>query len=440
MVHTSLDTFVRAVAILGAYVLLALLPLGVAALADPISVQRPWPIELASAAGLLALGIVALEFALVARLRPVNTPFGSDALMLFHRRMGIAGLALVAVHVAFLPQRVPELLGLSGAPSLRAGALAAWALLAIVVLSVTRRRMRVRYERWLLGHRLLAALVLPAMLVHALGMNVYTRSPAVRWAIALHGGLLALVALDYRVRRPLREQRRPWTVTASRRESEDVWRITLAPEGHEGMRFEPGQFVWLRTSPRWWSSQEHPLSIASSSERRELELVIGARGDWSRRCVEQLVPGARAWLDGPYGAFTPDRANAERLLLIGAGTGIAPLRSMLLSLRDRGERRPILVIHASRGPKSALFAAEFEALRPGLALEIVPVHEDCDERDGCERGRIDRELLRRHLHGELARTHAFVCGPPPLMDVVQVALLELGIPPANLHTERFDMV
>lgn len=430
----------RAVAILGAYVLLALLPLGAAALADPVLVQRSWSIELASAAGLLAFGVVALEFALVARLRPVNTPFGSDALMLFHRRMGIAGLILVAVHVALLPWRIPELLGLRGAPSLRAGALAAWALLAIVALSVSRRRMRVRYERWLLGHRMLAALVLPAMLVHALGMHVYTQSPAVRAALALHGGLLALVALDYRVRRPLREQRRPWTVTASSRESEDVWRITLAPDGHAGMHFEPGQFVWLRTSPRWWSSQEHPLSIASSSERRELELVIGARGDWSRRCVEQLVPGARAWLDGPYGAFTPDRAAAERLLLVGAGTGIAPLRSMLLSLRDRGDRRPVLLVHASRDAGSALFVREFDELRDAIALDTVPVHESCDSADGCERGRIDRELLRRHLHGELARTHAFVCGPPALMDVVQEALVELGMPAANLHTERFDMV
>lgn len=51
----------RAVAILGAYALLVLLPLLSAALADPIAAQRPWNVELASAAGLLALGVVALE-------------------------------------------------------------------------------------------------------------------------------------------------------------------------------------------------------------------------------------------------------------------------------------------------------------------------------------------------------------------------------------------
>jgi predicted ferric reductase len=431
---------VRAVAILGAYALLVLLPLLSAALADPIAAQRPWHIELASAAGLLALGVVALEFALVARLRPVNIPFGSDALMLFHRRMGIAGVVLVGAHVVLLPLRPTELLGLGGSPALRAGALAAWALLALVALSVTRRRMGVRYERWLFGHRALATIVLPAMLVHSLGMQAYTASTSVRWAIGLHGGLLAVIALDYRVRRPLREQRRPWRVTDTRQEGADVGRITLEPEGHAGLRFEPGQFVWLRTSPRWWSSQEHPISIASSSERRSVELAIGARGDWSRRCIEELVPGARAWLDGPYGAFTPDRAAAERLILVGGGTGIAPLRSMLLSLRDRGDRRPILLVHASRDREHALFEREFESLRNELALEIVRVHEVCDGSDGCELGRIDRALLQRRVNWDLRRTHAFVCGPPALMDVVQETLLELGLPAANTHTERFDMV
>ena len=140
--------------------------------------------------------------------------------------------------------------------------------------------MRVRYERWLLGHRVLALIVMPAMLVHALGMRAYSESELVRWAIALHGGLLGLVALDYRVRRPLWEQRSPWRVTSSSAEGAEVWRIALEPDGHAGFRLEPGQFLWLRTSPRWWSSQEHPLSIASSSEQRTIELAIGARGDW----------------------------------------------------------------------------------------------------------------------------------------------------------------
>lgn len=430
----------RAIAILGAYALLVLLPLAVAALADPISAQRPWSVELASAAGLLALGVVAFEFALVARLRPVNIPFGSDALMLFHRKMGIAGLLLVGVHMALLPVRGAELLDLRGSPALRLGTLAAWALLLLVALSVGRRKLGVRYERWLYGHRALAAIVMPAILVHALGMRAYSESALVRWAIALHGGLLALVALDYRVRRSLREQCSPWKVSASSAESADVWRITLEPDGHAGFRFEPGQFVWLRTSPRWWSSQEHPLSIASSSAQRAIELAIGGRGDWSRRCVAELVPGARAWLDGPYGAFTPDRASAERLILIGGGTGIAPLRLMLLSLCDRDDRRSILLVHASKDPEHALFAREFEQLRGSLALEIVAVHETCDGIESCERGRIDRELLQRHVSFDLRRTHAFVCGPPALMGVVQDALLGLGLPAANLHTERFDMV
>lgn len=429
----------RAILTLGAYALLVLAPLVAAALADPVAVTRPWTVEVSAATGLLAVGVLALEFALVARLKPVNAPFGSDGLMLFHREMGIAGLALVLVHVA--TSREPAAaLGMRGGVALRAGALAAAALLAIVVLSLARKRMHVRYERWLLGHRALAAVILPAMLFHALGSGEYVQSTAVRALLLLHGGLVAIVALDYRVRRPWAEQRRPWTIAGARTELGGVHCITLRPDGHDGLRFEPGQFVWLRTAPRWWSPQEHPISIASSSERQEIELAIAARGDWSKRCTQELQPGARAWLDGPYGAFSPDRVPAERFLFIGGGTGIAPLRSMLISLRDRGDKRPILLVHAARSREYETFRDELRALTAKLDLQIVSVHEECDRADACEIGRVTRELLERCLQGKVARTHAFVCGPPPLLDHMEHTLLSLGFRSAQIHTERFDMV
>jgi predicted ferric reductase len=430
---------VRAVLTLGAYALLVLAPLFAAALADPVTGSRPWNVEFSAATGLLAVGVLALEFALVARLKPVNAPFGSDGLMLFHREMGIAGLVLVGVHVATSADPA-AVLGLHGGAALRAGALAGAALLAIVLLSLARKRMQVRYERWLFGHRLLAAVLLPTMLLHAVGAGEYAKSSAVRALLLVHGAIVALVALDYRVRRPLAEQRRPWTVTGARTERGGVHCVTLRPDGHDGLQFAPGQFVWLRTSPRWWSPQEHPISIASSSERQEIELAIAARGDWSKRCAQELQPGAHVWLDGPFGAFSPDRVSAERFLFIGGGTGIAPLRSMLLSLRDRGDKRPILLVHAARSREYETFRDELRALTAKLDLQIVSVHEECDRADACEIGRVTRELLERCLQGKVERTHAFVCGPPPLLDQMEHTLLSLGFRSAQIHTERFDMV
>jgi len=57
-----------------------------------------------------------------------------------------------------------------------------------------------------------------------------------------------------------------------------------------------------------------------------------------------------------------------------------------------------------------------------------------------ERGFVTEELLRRHLPEPAAGWEVFICGPPPLMDVVERALWHLGYPAGRYHAERFDLV
>lgn len=57
-----------------------------------------------------------------------------------------------------------------------------------------------------------------------------------------------------------------------------------------------------------------------------------------------------------------------------------------------------------------------------------------------ERGKVDRELLSRCLPADDGRRDYFICGPDPLMDAAERALIELGVAPTRLHSDRFDMV
>jgi ferredoxin-NADP reductase len=52
---------------------------------------------------------------------------------------------------------------------------------------------------------------------------------------------------------------------------------------------------------------------------------------------------------------------------------------------------------------------------------------------------IDTELLQKHLPKELILRNFFVCGPPPMMDAVQNALLEKGVRQEFIHQERFNL-
>lgn len=436
----------RGVVWFGLYCLLLLLPLGVALLADPIDRARPFLVEFSVALGFVAFAILTVEFALVSRLKAASAPFGTDALMLFHRQMGLAAAAFVVLHVALLlapPLGTDPGARLAAPGATAGGAVAVLALAVLIVTSLARRRLRLRYESWQVLHVVTAITIAGASLVHVLAIDGYAGSTAVRAVVVVYAGLFAALLLRYRVLRPLRLLRRPCEIIENRAEGGDTRTLVLRPAGGRGFPFEPGQFGWLVTGRGPFAIEQHPVSFSSSAERRPgdtFEMSIKALGDWSTEVVPRLAPGRRVWVDGPYGAFTPDRVPAQGFVLIAGGIGITPLRSILLTLRDREDLRPVLLIHAANGPERMLFRAELDALREVLNLTVVPVFERPPGGWTGESGFVTRGLLERHLPAQFRRFQFFVCGPPPMMNDVEAALLALGVPPEHITTERFDMI
>jgi ferredoxin-NADP reductase len=238
-------------------------------------------------------------------------------------------------------------------------------------------------------------------------------------------------------------RRRSWEVVENRDEGASTRTLVLRAVGHAGLRFAPGQFVWIATRWRGLFAQEHPITVASSPERdggRTIELAIKELGDWSREVVPSLQPGARVRIDGPFGAFTSDGVPAQRLVLVAGGVGVTPMRSILLAMRDRGDKRPVTLFFAARSRTRAMFADELERLRGELDLQLVFVFEEPAEGERCERGFLTEEVFRRHLPADLRFTHFFVCGPAPMMDAVDRMAAGLGVRSSRVHTERFDMV
>ncbi|MBL8843033.1 MAG: ferric reductase-like transmembrane domain-containing protein [Planctomycetes bacterium] len=433
------------------YVALGLLPLTVAGIARAAAPPLGFGAELAVALGFVGYALLLLEVATVTRLRRLSDRFATDALHRFHRLMGIVALGFVVAHalLAGWPMASVALLNpFRGPPALQSGAAAFWATLLLVATALLRRRLRLSYEAWRHLHALLALLLPGALLIHLFTARGEPLPRALATVvIGFAAGSLALL-LHYRIARPLALARRPWTLVENRDEGGDTRTLVLRPAGHAGFRFAPGQFAWLATGRHPLTSEQHPITIASSAERRDdgpLELSIKALGDWSRSVVPQLRPGARCFVDGPYGALTIDRFAAAAFVLIAGGIGVTPMRSTLLTMRDRGDRRPVVLFHAARNRQRMVFAEELVGLRRALDLRIVEVFEEpvasSAPLDGppVEQGYVTAPLLRRHLPADL-RHHAFlVCGPGPMQDAVAQALAELGVAPEQVHTERFDL-
>jgi len=393
-----------------------------------------------AALGWVALGLFAVEFALVTRVRAAAAAFGSDALLMFHRAMAFAALGITVAHIGLLAPGLPDPLARS--PLERSGAIALWAAVVLCVTSVVRRRLRLSYELWLLLHRLLALAVLGALTWHAV-LPLRRADVASRRVVLAYLAFGVLLLSWQRLVRPWLARRKPWEVVANRAEAGSTQTLVLRAVGHAGMRFAPGQYVWIATARRGVFAEEHPITIASSPELdggRTLELAIKDLGDWSGKVVPKLAPGARVRLDGPYGAFTSDLVPAQRLVLVAGGIGVSPMRSILLAMRDRGDRRPVTLFFAAHDRSRAMFLDELRGLQRELELRVVLVLEEPAPGEDAERGRLTLELFRRHLPEDLRFTHMFVCGPGPMMDAVDRLARRLGLPSAHVHTERFDMV
>ncbi|MDX1396242.1 MAG: ferric reductase-like transmembrane domain-containing protein [Gemmatimonadota bacterium] len=395
--------------------------------------------------GFAGLAVMGIQFALTARFRRASAPFGIDVIYQFHRWVGVGGLLLVVAHYAILRTGFPDALGPASPTSapgyMTAGRLALFLFGLVVVTSLWRRALRIEYYRWRILHGVVstAAVVLAAL--HIQGAGYYT---SVRWTRILwiaYSVFWVLLIVYVRLVKPARLLRRPYRVTEVRAERGDAWTLTFEPVGHAGLTFGPGQFVWLTLGGSPFRFREHPFSLSGSAEDPgSLAITIKELGDFTRT-VKDTEAGATAYLDGPHGVFSPDNhPAAPGFVFVAGGVGIAPIMSMLRTLADRGDRRPMVLVYGNADRESVIFRDELEALRSRLDLRVVHVLEDPPEGWTGERGLITGEIVRRALPPRASELHYFICGPTPMSEAVQKALRDQGVPLRRVHFELFNMV
>ncbi|WP_441287274.1 ferredoxin reductase family protein [Sorangium sp. KYC3313] len=406
---------------------------------------RGLAVEIAAGLGYVALALLSLQLALGARVRRVVNALGLDAVLLFHRQAGLWTAGFVAAHVVLLavaePWYVGHLLDLSAsAPRALALAFALMGLLLLVLVPRQLTRLRIPYEAWRVGHGLLAVTVVGIALWHVLMIGRSSATPAKQAAVTALVAVPAAALVASHLLRPLLALRRAWRVAEVRRERDGVWTLVLEAAGHDGLRFQPGQSVWLTLGRSPFSPRQHPFTIASSAASpRRVELTIKELGDFTRT-IGQTPVGTRAYLAGPYGAFALDLRARHPLVCIAGGIGVTPMMSMIRTLHDRGDRRPVLLVYASSTVDKIVFAQELEELARAMDLSVVHVIERPAPGWSGQGGLIGRELLDRHLTDRYEGAEVFVCGPEPMMNVVERALRDRAVPGGRVHAEHFVLV
>jgi ferredoxin-NADP reductase len=127
-------------------------------------------------------------------------------------------------------------------------------------------------------------------------------------------------------------------------------------------------------------------------------------------------------------------------VLIAGGVGITPLYSMCQTMAERGDVRPVLLFYGARNHEDLTFREELETLKEEMNLQVIYILSEPEAEWVGERGFIDANILRRYLPKQYRRFVYFICGPEPLMNAMEEALPELGIPLEKVLSERFGMV
>ena len=391
--------------------------------------------------GLLAALAALGGLVLTARPAWLERNVGLDRMIGWHRITGMTAAFGMAVHVAAslyaagggLTRMWTGLIDLITTADWFVAALVAAILFALVSLTSWRRlRTRMTYETWHMVH-LAGYLAVALAFPHALFSGTTLGSSAVArwWWIALYAAT-AVVILVSRVGGILRPALRPrTTVTRIIPEGPGVASLVITGPGVDTFAARPGQFVGLRVLTRdlWW--QSHPYSLSAATQPGALRLTIKALGDASTRTIA-VEPGTRVLLEGPYGVMTIDQAQGRRVLLVGAGVGLAPMRSLLEA--STSAQAPIILARAHTNADLPL-ASELDQLARERGGALIPITGPRSQfPDGNP---FTAQALSANI-GDLRSRAVFVCGPTALQKRVCRELERAGVPRDQIHYERFS--
>ena len=208
----------------------------------------------------------------------------------------------------------------------------------------------------------------------------------------------------------------------------DIWFLKLRPA--EPFEFKPGQYVDIKIP----GTEHHRSFSMANTDSDTLEFMIKAYegGKFSGLLADgSIKPGDELEVTGPYGVFTLRPSSPRRLLFIGGGAGMAPILSLLRSLKETGSDREASYYYGARTEADLFQLEELGELPCGF---VPALSEDSNGWKG-ESGLITDVVSR--LEGDIAEVDAYVCGPPPMVEAA-IALLEAkGVPEAHIYYDKF---
>jgi predicted ferric reductase len=391
--------------------------------------------------------LLSLALVLISTLPWVEQWFdGIDRAAIWHRRLAIGGVALLAPHILLASSPHGTTLGvpLGAIGAIGLAALLFWAILPrwqSVVPSELRGLVRalrdaplVRdvlrlfggYERWRALHRTTGLFVTAGFVHGALDGTPFHHSAVLRWSYLAVGA----VGVGFYLYRELLARfflsLHDYEVDAVGEVANGLVEVALRPIGRP-VEFVPGQFamVYLEAKDGW---HRHPFTISSAPHEDLLRVTVKSLGDYTSRLRELIEPGMPAVVGGPHGRFSHWKGT-DRQLWIAGGVGVAPFLSWLRALDGRLPHRVDFFYSADGEPP---FADEIRAIADkhhSLHVHLIDTSAD---------GRLTATRVLEVADHDPRSLSVFMCGPKGMLRSFQANLRLAGVPSRQIHREYFD--
>jgi propane monooxygenase reductase component len=228
-------------------------------------------------------------------------------------------------------------------------------------------------------------------------------------------------------------------VVANQAVTHDMRHLVLRLVEPREIKFFPGQYVDIAVPG---TDQTRSFSMANTSSREDgrLEFVIKIYPDglFSHFLDSRMAVGDRLDLTGPFGVFTLREGFETDLVFVGGGAGMAPILSLLRSMAERGIERKATYYYGARQRGDLCFETELRALEGSLpGFRYVPALSEPADGDGWdgETGLIT-DVVKR-LAGGLKGAHAYVCGPPGMVEAAMPMLAAAGVDEKRIYYDKF---
>jgi NAD(P)H-flavin reductase len=208
----------------------------------------------------------------------------------------------------------------------------------------------------------------------------------------------------------------------------------------EPFEFEAGQFIILNVTDAEGKPQRRSYSIANAPQDKtfvELCIKILPDGRVSSQ-LDTIKVGETIEIDGPYGKFVVDKEAKKEIILVAAGVGVAPIRSLLLDIHHSAYDAPVSLFFGFRFMEDYLFKEELIALKeayPTFSFYPVISRPKEGEDHGMDVGHVNGVLSKYISTPE--NKMVYICGSLPMVKDVVASLEEIDFTREQIKTDAW---